>query len=557
MFDKLAPTSYKKHYPRWMVGKPLLYMSSALASLGDAMFGYAAGVIAANHVQPSFLHRMYGVDVTLEQVQAGETGVNEYLVAIVVSCLNITALLASFGAAYMCDVLGRRMSVRVGAVIYLISAFLQIFAPNLAVLILGRSIQGLAVGILSMTVPILQCEIAPGEERGLFVAIEYTCLNAGYALSAWVGYGFFQLMPAEIAWRGPYIVQAVLAAVLFVWTYLLPETPRWLIKNGFIDEGIGALADLHGTGDITDPAIQDSAQEIEDAIVAESTTGEASWMQLFTQYPRRAVVGITCQLFAQFNGINAILYYLPENLNRAGFSVSRALLYSGACALIYCAGTTPTMAYIDKLGRRTFLLVGSVGLSAALALLGGLQFYVNSLSPDSPQLVGAADGIFAAVCIYLFIYGATWGPTPWLLGAEIFPLRARAKGMALSTVSNWICNFIIAFITPPLFAILSGGYYFVLLGSCVASGITVWFLYPETAFLSLEQLGSAFGDDPKPASEEERKQWRQSVVSLHSEKKRPTVTVGSVNASRDTLPVLRSPTSPAELDTVNTAEILA
>lgn len=194
------------------------------------------------------------------------------------------------------DDTGRRMSVRIGAIIYLVSAFLQIFAPNLAVLILGRSIQGLAVGILSMTVPILQCEIAPGGERGLFVAIEYMCLNAGYALSAWVGYGFFQLMPAEIAWRGPYIVQAALAAILFVWTYLLPETPRWLIKNGYIDEGLGALADLHGNGDITDPAIQESAQEIEDAIVAEATNGEASWTQLFTQYPRRAIVGVTCQL---------------------------------------------------------------------------------------------------------------------------------------------------------------------------------------------------------------------------------------------------------------------
>ena len=126
--------------------------------------------------------------------------------------------------------------------------------------------------------------------------------------------------------------------------------------------------------------------------------------------------------------------------------------------------------------------------------------------------------------------------------------------MALSTVSNWLCNFIIAFITPPLFAILSGGYYFLLFGSCIISGITVWFLYPETAFLSLEQLGSAFGDEAKPASEDDRK----STASVQSEKKRETVVaVAAVNASQDTLPVLRSPVSPAELDTINTAEVLA
>ncbi len=90
--------------------------------------------------------------------------------------------------------------------------------------------------------------------------------------------------------------------------------------------------------------------------------------------------------------------------------------------------------------------------------------------------------------------GIRWGPTPWLLGAEIFPLRARAKGMALSTVSNWASNFVIAFITPPLFDAISGGYYFVLLGFCIVSGIVVFFAYPETAHATLEQLSQVFGD---------------------------------------------------------------
>ena len=137
------------------------------------------------------------------------------------------------GAAYVCDILGRRMSVRIGAVIYFIASFIQMFSPNLATLIVGRCIQGVAVGMLSMTVPVLQCEIAPGHARGVFVSIEYLCLNGGYVLSPWVGYGFFFAMPSEIAWRGPYIIQAVMAFILIAWTFVLPETPRWLIKNGF------------------------------------------------------------------------------------------------------------------------------------------------------------------------------------------------------------------------------------------------------------------------------------------------------------------------------------
>lgn len=493
--EKFTQTrTFKRRYPRWMVGKPLLYASSALASLGDAMFGYSQGAIAANQVQPSFIQTMYGGPLlTLQQIQRGETGVNPSLQAIVVACLNLTALLSSFFAAYVCDMLGRRMSVRVGAIIYFCASLIQIFMPNLVALIVGRCIQGLAVGMLSMTVPILQCEIAPGHGRGLFVSIEYFFLNSGYALSAWVGYGFYFAMPSEISWRGPYIIQAALAVILFVWTFYLPETPRWLVQHGYRDEALQALADLHGNGDPTDPHIVKQFDDIETTINVEKAMGEVGWMELFRQYPRRCLVGISCQSFAQSNGINVILYYLPENLTRAGLSIQKSLLYSGACAIIYCAGTLPTMVWIDKWGRRKFLLFGSIGLAAALAVIGALQFRIDGL-PQGGVRVPTANVFFAFVCLYLFIFGASWGPAPWLLGAEIFPVRARAKGMALSTSVNWSSNFIMAFLTPILFNAIHGGFWFILMGSCLSSFAVVWYMYPETSGKTLEELGEVFGD---------------------------------------------------------------
>lgn len=309
-------------------------------------------------------------------------------------------MVASYFSAYICDTLGRRACIRIGGMIYFVAAIIQIFMPNLAALIVGRSIQGLGVGMLSMTVPIYQCEIAPAYGRGLFVAIEYLCLNSGYALSAWIGYGFFFAMPSEISWRGPYIVQAALSLILVIWTFFLPETPRWLIKNGFKRQGFNTLADLHGNGDIYDPIVSESYSSIEAAILLEEGMGQASWAQLFSQYTRRAIVGITCQFFAQFNGINAVLYYLPENLMRAGFDISRSLLYSGACALVYCAGTIPTMVFVDKWGRKAFLISGSFGLAAALAVIGGLQFHADSL-PEGNARIGFADGIFAGGFIVL------------------------------------------------------------------------------------------------------------------------------------------------------------
>ncbi|OCH95987.1 general substrate transporter [Obba rivulosa] len=494
--------TYTARYPRWMVGRPLLIMSSALAALGDAMFGYSQGAIASIQVQPPFIKRFFGKDVTMAQIQAGDTGVNPEVQAITVACLNITAFISSLAAAYVCDIFGRRVSVRIGGIIYFIAAIIQIFSPDLASLIVGRSLQGIGVGMLSMTVPILQCEIAPAHARGKFISIEYLCLNTGYALSAWIGYGFFFALPSEISWKGPYIVQAVLAFILTGWSFILPETPRFLIYSGLEEDGLRTLADLHADGDTNDPGVRESFREIVAAINYEKHLGQASWRQLFTQYTRRAIMGITCQLFAQFNGINALLYFLPENLTRAGFSISRALLFSGVAAIVYCLGTIPTMIWIDTWGRRPFLIVGSFALAVFLSIVGGLQYRADSL-PVGDARIPTANGIFTAVCLYLFIFGATWGPGPWLLGAEIFPLRARAKGMALSTMSNWICNFIIAFITPPLFSAIDAGYYFILVGFCVISGIFVWAVYPETAHKTLEELGTVFGDavvadDPEP-----------------------------------------------------------
>ncbi|PCH38061.1 general substrate transporter [Wolfiporia cocos MD-104 SS10] len=491
--DRFKPSSFTPRYPRRLVGRPLLIMTSALASLGDAMFGYSQGVIAANQVAPPFIKRFFGKDVTMEQIRTGDTGVDPEVQAITVSCLNLTALVAALLSAYICDILGRRMSIRIGGIVYFIAAFIQIFAPDLAALIVGRSFQGIGVGMLSMTVPILQCEIAPGHSRGLFISIEYLCLNIGYLLSSWVGFAFFYTLPAEISWKGPYIVQAVLAGVLTAWSFIIPETPRFLISVGLEEEGLRVLADLHAAGDISDAEVQKSFKEICTAVKREREMSQASWRQLFTDYTRRTVMAITCQWFAQFNGINAILYFLPSNLTRAGFTIARALLFSGVAAIAYCLGTIPTMFLIDRWGRRAFFLAGSAALAACLGTVGGLQLKSDTF-PEGPARMPYADGIFAAICIYLFFFGATWGPAPYLLGAEIFPMRARAKGMALSTTSNWLSNFIIAFITPPLFSAIGGGYYFILLGFCVISGVFVFFVYPETAHRTLEELGEVFGD---------------------------------------------------------------
>ncbi|KAJ7439368.1 general substrate transporter [Mycena latifolia] len=496
----MRPTTYTVRYSRKWTGKPLLYISGAMASLGDALFGYSQGVTAAFQVQANFIHRMYGKEVTWEEIQMRETGVPPYIPAIMVACLNITALFGALGSAYLSDYLGRRISIRIGAFIYFVASIIQMFATNLTTLIIGRTIQGFGTGILSTAVPIFQCEIAPAHARGMFIALESFWMNAGYCLSSWIGYAFFFDNRSEDSWRGPYGVQVLISLILLIGTFYLPETPRWLLQNGFKTEGLWTLADLHAAGDVTDETVTRTYYEIVDTIELEERNGAtAPWRDLFKEYTRRTIIGWTGQMFAQLNGINALLHFLPETLTHAGFSVPQALFYSSVCSVFYLAGTLPAILYVDKLGRLRFLLVGSVTLAISLTVVGCLKLYIERW-PDSLSIIGGAHGVFAGMCVYFFCFASTWGPIPWLLSAELFPLKVRAKGMAITTVSDWLFEFLVAFWTPPLFEILRGAYYFLLVGSCIASGLVVWLVYVETGNETLEAIGGKmFGDEQVPS----------------------------------------------------------
>lgn len=173
--------------------------------------------------------------------------------------------------------------------------------------------------------------------------------------------------------------------------------------------------------------------------------GGVTWAQLFKQYGCRTIVGITCQLFAQFNGINVILCDLPENLLRAGFIVDHALLYVGFSPLIYCTSTIPTMFLVDKGEWKVFLLlslVGNCALAGSLTLVGGLHFYAGSLQTVSLK-VGAADGIFAGDCFYLFFFGTSRVPKhffPLGINSSCAYMPSRLSLLLSSKTPSYVCK---------------------------------------------------------------------------------------------------------------------
>ncbi|KAG6354811.1 hypothetical protein INS49_003892 [Diaporthe citri] len=199
----LKPKKINARYP--IKGSPLLFATCGFGSLGDALFGYNSDYGGAD----------------------GSTdGVNPTITGISVACLQPTAALGALVAGWLGDIIGRKKCVRLGGLIYFFRAFIQIFAPDFATFIAGRTIQGLGVGFLSMAVPIIQTEIAAPHARGHMVGIEYTFLIAGYMLYCWVDNGFNFLLPDKLSWQGPFITQIVLSFILVAMSFFLPETPH-------------------------------------------------------------------------------------------------------------------------------------------------------------------------------------------------------------------------------------------------------------------------------------------------------------------------------------------
>jgi MFS family permease len=225
-------------------------------------------------VNPVFVSRFFkdygGADGTTTAVDPSITGIS-------VACLQASAAIGSLIAGRLGDIIGRKRCVRLGGFIYFFSAFIQMFAPDFATFIAGRTIQGLGVGFLSMTVPIIQAEIAAPHRRGLMVGIEYSTLIAGYMLSCWVDYGFHFMLPSEMSWQGPFIVQIVLSFILLAMSLFLPETPRWLAKNGFMKESLQTVADLHSNGNTEAEHVQLVFREIQEAVIYETNLGKSTW----------------------------------------------------------------------------------------------------------------------------------------------------------------------------------------------------------------------------------------------------------------------------------------
>nr|VWO94308.1 Glucose transporter rco-3 [Ganoderma boninense] len=520
----MPPTS-----PSRLVGQPLLYAISVFASLGvflanaEHPLSSSSGTIKGKQPIASMLRACQDSRLTCcvnASVMSGvitgphfrkyfnEPGPVE--VGTMVAVLEIGAFVTSVAAGQVGDIIGRRGTLFSGAVVFAIGGAIQTFTPGFWVMVFGRIISGLGVGLLSTIVPIYQSEISPPNHRGALACMEFTGNIFGYASSVWIDY-FCSFIDSDLAWRIPLFIQCVIGAILAIGSLVMPESPRWLIDVDRDEEGMRVISDLHG-GDPEDLLAKAEFQEIKDRVMFERESGEGrTYANMWKRYKRRVLLAMSSQAFAQLNGINVISYYAPRVFEEAGWIGRDAILMTGINSIIYILSTLPPWILVDRWGRRVILLSGAVIMAVSLGFTGWWM-YIDV--PETPKAV--------VFCVIIFnaAFGYSWGPIPWLYPPEIMPLTVRAKGVSLSTATNWAFNFLVGWMTPLLQEIIEWRLYPMHGFFCICSFILVYFLYPETKGVPLEEMDAVFGEEELEEQLEDEASERGSLLSQQSSRSR-------------------------------------
>ncbi|KZT00339.1 general substrate transporter [Laetiporus sulphureus 93-53] len=344
--------------------------------------------------------------------------------------------------------------------IWVIGSILQCAAVDRGMLVMGRVVSGLAVGIASTIVPIYQSEITAPAIRGrLFVEFGCSYIN-GVA-----------------SFRIPWGLQIIPAIVLSMGMLLFPESPRWLVDHYRSKEAFEILADLHGGGDTKASLVQLEYSEIQEQVSFERAEGTKSYLDLLKPGIRRRVgLGCALQMWSQLTGMNIMMYYIVYVFEGAGLTGRRGNLIADSIQYVLnVALTFPAIIHIDKWGRRPMLLVGTMGFW--LMLVGGLQGRFGHWGEVDGDRVSVITGNMAATKAII---------VSWTYPAEIFPMKVRAKAVSLATAVNWIFNLALAFAVPLGLSSIAYKTYFIFGTFNFAAFIHIFFCFPETAQRSLE-----------------------------------------------------------------------
>lgn len=467
-----------------------LYLYGIAPTLGGYSFGYDSGSVSGILTMTQFTDYFNHPSNSL---QGGITAAIE-------AGAFVGSLLTGM---FLADSLGRRKTIICGAALFTIGIAICCASNNIYSLLAGRAINGLSNGCCAMMVPLWQSEVAPKEIRGRIISLQQCVINFGILSAFLIQYGC-SFIDGQAAWRLPMGIQMIPTLSLMLLMIYLPESPRWLVQKGRVEEALKVLARVHSNGDVDDQYVQAEYDEITATLEYEKMLDQPTyWQILFSKkHGRRTWVGVGAQFWQQAVGINSIMYYAPFLFQQVGVSGTSASLLSTVIeAVILNVITWPNMYYLDTWGRRIPMIWGAVGMGVSMFLIGIIMTtcgdpHYDSLTRkvnfDFKANLAAGKAVIAFLYLYVAFFAISWATPSWVVPAEIFEMSTRARASSITTATNWFINFWFALYIPTALERISWKLYIMFGVISMAAAVSVFLFQPETANRSLEEMSYMF-----------------------------------------------------------------
>jgi sugar porter (SP) family MFS transporter len=460
MTDSTLKATSAAPLPPHLARQPLnlyLILVCLVGSTGGFLFGFDTSVISGviEYISNPKVFDLAGI--------AKGWTVSSIIIGCMIGCVLAGPLSSRFG---------RKKTLLLTAIVFLLSSLGCAMSHGLITFIEFRIVAGIAVGAASMLAPIYIAELSPPRHRGKLVSLNLFAIFLGQSTAFYSNY-FLRDFGGDNNWRWMLAVMAVPSFLLFASLLFAPESPRWLIAKHLREPALKILKRINGAAEA-----ERELKEIEESVRNE-THGE--FVECFRPGMLRIlIIGILLAIFQQVTGINVVMYYAPAIFKSAGFGNSSALLQTALMGMVNLTFSVVSMFYVDKVGRKPLMVIGSIGMSIAMFLMA-----VTFIS-------GHARGYFLLTCImgYLAAFGFSLGPVVWVLIAELFPNRVRSYAVAIATFALWGANFVVSLTFPYLLNSLRG-YTFVIYGAmCVLCLLFVLKHLRETKGKTLEEIES-------------------------------------------------------------------
>ncbi|KAI0189200.1 general substrate transporter [Xylaria flabelliformis] len=455
------------------------------ASVGSILYGYDLGVIA------------------------GVVGSSAYGArGAVVSLFTGGAFFGAGFAGLAGDHLGRRLTIMLGAIIFILGGSLQTGAQTINFLYAGRALAGLGVGFLTMIIR----EISHPSIRGRVTSLQQFMLGIGALVAGWTTYGCYTNLKNDAQWRVPLAIQLVPAVVLAALILLFPESPRWLIDHDRPEEGLATLAKLHSGGDLNDSWVRAEFAQIQESITDEHEKEAKSYVELFKNKSafRRLFLACSIQASIQLTGVSAIQYFSVPIFAQIGISPENALKYQAINSVLALIAQFCCLLTIDKFGRRPVLISGN--------LVNCLTFIVVvillALFPPSSNSGGTAGwGFIIVTWIFNVSFSYACGPLSWIIPAEIFDTHTRSKGVSIATMTSFAFNTLIGQVTEIAVEAVGWKYFLLFVIANLTNAIFFYAILPETKLLPLEEMNYLFTHAPWIVARVDPEKYRANLAA--------------------------------------------